>query len=66
MTLHFVRWPMDFKADAGDQHLTCPHCVDDWESFDAPKRAIIGRAGPQRRCSTCGSWVDWPEAANAV
>ena len=63
MTLHFVRWPMDVKADAADQHLTCPHCADDWESFDGPDRAIIGGTGPQRRCPNCGSWVDWPEAA---
>jgi hypothetical protein len=66
MTLHFVRWPMDVKADLADQHLTCPHCADEWESFDGPGRAIIGRIGPQWCCPACGSWIDWPEATNAV
>jgi hypothetical protein len=66
MTLFFARWPMDVKADVADRHLTCPHCADDWESFDGPDRTIIGRTGPQRRCPACGLWIDWPEATNAV
>jgi DNA-directed RNA polymerase subunit RPC12/RpoP len=66
MTLHFVRWPMVVEADVADQHLTCPHCADDWTSLDGPDRAIIGRTGPQRRCPACGSWIDWPEATNGV
>ena len=66
MTLFFVCWPMDIKADVADQHLICSHCADDWESFDGPDRAIIRRSGPQRRCPACGLWIDWPEATNAV
>ena len=35
--------------------------------LDALQRfAILGRTGPQRRCPTCGSWIDWPEATNGV
>ena len=66
MTLFFVHWPMDVKADVADRHLTCPHCADDWESFDGPDRAIIGCTDPQRRCPACGLWIDWPEATNAL
>jgi hypothetical protein len=66
MTLHFVRWPMDVRADVTDQHLTCPHCADDWDSFDSPDRAIIGRTSSQRRCPACGAWIYESEATNAV
>ena len=66
MTLYFVRWPMDVNADVADRHLTCPHCADEWVSFDGPDRAILGRTGPQRRCPICGSCIDWPEATNGI
>jgi hypothetical protein len=65
MTLYIVRWPMESAADVADRHLVCPRCADDWDSFDGPDRAIIGRTGPQRRCPACGGRIYGPEATDA-
>jgi hypothetical protein len=66
MTLYFVRCPVDIEADVADRHLICPHCADDWESFDGPGRTIIGYTGAPRRCPACGAWIYGPEATNGV
>jgi len=66
MTLYFVRWPMEIEADIGDEHLICPQCEDYWVSLDDPDSAIIKPTRQQRRCPACGSWIDQPEATNAV
>ena len=66
MTVYFVRWPMVIEAEIRDEHPICSRCEDDWEAPHDPDSAGIERSRRQRRCPACGSWIDWPEATNAV